>query len=193
MLVERSNIKLGIVLFDHLALESSPETHNEQRENWLRDSSGDRSQPWLVCWCYGGMRENIAQVVADGVAAGRKDGLRMAAEIVEEEFRTTAGAILDRLRKEISNWGITEIRTLLTEPRMWAGHCSATEFGADPNFALLAGALARYRACPHGWDGEDERRLALAALSAEPDPEAAEEASQIVSRHWGDIIGQAAA
>jgi hypothetical protein len=30
-------------------------------------------------------------------------GLRMAAEIVEEEFRTTAGAIIARLRKEISN------------------------------------------------------------------------------------------
>jgi hypothetical protein len=61
---------------------------------------------------------------------------------------------------------------------------------------LLAGAFARYRACPHGWDGEDERRLALAALSAEKDPEAAlaklsDEASRIVSAHWPDIAAAA--
>jgi hypothetical protein len=61
----------------------------------------------------GSMRENIAQAVAAGIAAGRKDGLRMAAEIVEEEFRTTAGAIIDRLRKEISNRGTTFERVSL--------------------------------------------------------------------------------
>jgi di/tricarboxylate transporter len=43
----------------------------------------------------------------------------------------------------------------------------------DCSLLLLAGAFGRYRARPHGWDGEEERRLCLEALADEPDPKAA--------------------
>ncbi len=61
---------------------------------------------------------------------------------------------------------------------------------------LLAGALGRYRAFPHGWDGEDERQLALEALAGEPYPKAAlvklsKEAHRIVSKHWPEIASAA--
>jgi hypothetical protein len=36
----------------------------------------------------------------------------------------------------------------------------AAKCARDCAVVLLAGALGRYRACPHGWDGEDERQLA---------------------------------
>jgi hypothetical protein len=60
----------------------------------------------------------------------------------------------------------------------------------------LSGALGRYRSCPHGWDGEDERQLALEVLAGEPDPEAAlaklsGDASRIVSKHWPEIASVA--
>lgn len=64
--------------------------------------------------------------------------------------------------------------------------------GRDCAVILLAGALARFRACPHGWDGEDERQLALEALAGDPNPAAAvaklsEQAIKIVDRHWQAI------
>jgi hypothetical protein len=47
----------------------------------------------------------------------------MAAEIVEEEFRTTAGAIIDRLRKEISNWGTTQVSRSARQTPVLAYNC----------------------------------------------------------------------
>jgi len=63
---------------------------------------------------------------------------------------------------------------------------------------LLAGSLARYRLAPHCWDGEEERNLALAALSGLDDPEAAlrklsDKANELVSQHWHQIAGAVAA
>jgi hypothetical protein len=53
--------------------------------------------------------------------------------------------------------------------------CSASRTAArDCAVVLLAGAIGRYRDCPAGWDGEDERALALLkVLAGEPDPAAA--------------------
>jgi len=63
---------------------------------------------------------------------------------------------------------------------------------------ILAGSIARYRAAPQCWDGEDERQLALSALAAEKDPAAmlgkiAEAAGNLVTEHWGQISPAVAA
>jgi hypothetical protein len=57
---------------------------------------------------------------------------------------------------------------------------------------LFAGAIARYRTARGGWDGEDERQLALEALCREPFPDAvvaklSRKAAALVERHWAEI------
>jgi hypothetical protein len=59
--------------------------------------------------------------------------------------------------------------------------------GSDLAVILLAAAHARYRAAPFDWDESPERQLALLALKAEPNPEAAleqlgKDASRIVAQ-----------
>jgi hypothetical protein len=71
----------------------------------------------------------------------------------------------------------------------------ALSVSRNPNacvVVLLAGALARYRVSPGGWNGEDERQLALEALCREPFPDRAvaklgRKAAAIVERHWPEI------
>jgi len=58
--------------------------------------------------------------------------------------------------------------------------------------------IARYRAEPALWNGEDERRLALEALAGEKDPRAmleqiAAAAGLLVAQHWQEISPAVAA
>jgi hypothetical protein len=62
----------------------------------------------------------------------------------------------------------------------------------DCAVTLLAGAIARHRAKPQGWDGHLEEQLALEALASEADPTAAfgktsREAAKLVASHWAHI------
>jgi hypothetical protein len=51
----------------------------------------------------GSMEENVAQAVAAGIVLGRKDGLRMASEMVDAALRASAEAIVSQLQKDSSN------------------------------------------------------------------------------------------
>ena len=67
----------------------------------------------------------------------------------------------------------------------------------DCALIILAGAVARYRAKPQGWDGHLEEQRALEALASEVNPTAAfgktsKEAAKLVARHWQAIAHVAA-
>ena len=49
----------------------------------------------------------------------------------------------------------------------------SAQAGRDGATVLLAGAIARHRASPEGWNGDLERRLALDMLVDEPHPDLA--------------------
>jgi hypothetical protein len=51
----------------------------------------------------GSMEENVAQAVAAGIVLGRKDGLRMASEMVDVALRASAEALVSQLQKGSSN------------------------------------------------------------------------------------------
>jgi hypothetical protein len=111
--------------------------------------------------------------VAASAAAARALGYRGLADLIEQE--SLPPRAIARLFAMTGSRG----------PR--ASGCAR-----DCAVVLLSGALGRYRACAHGWEGEDERQLALAALSDEPDPAAvlarlSIDANRIVSKHWPEI------
>jgi hypothetical protein len=71
---------------------------------------------------------------------------------------------------------------------MTSSRTSRAACARDCVVVLLAGALGRLRACPDGWDGEEERQLALEALASESHPKAtlaklAREAKRILAEH----------
>jgi hypothetical protein len=117
----------------------------------------------------------LASVVASAAAA-RALGYRGLAELIEQE-----------------NMPPRAIARLFA---MTSSRASRAACARDCVVVLLAGALGRYQACPDGWDGEDERRLALEALTGEPYPKATlakleREAKRILAEHWSEIASAA--
>jgi hypothetical protein len=114
--------------------------------------------------------------VAASAAAARALGYRGLAELIEQE-----------------NMPPRAIARLFA---MTSSRASRAGCSRDCVVVLLAGALGRLRACPEGWDGEDERQLALEALAGEPDPKGvlvklSREANRILSEHWQEIAAAA--
>lgn len=88
--------------------------------------------------------------VAASAAAARALGYRGLAELIEEEKMSP--------------------RAIARLFAMTSSRASRAGCGRDCVVVILAGALGRLSACPDGWDGEEERQLALEALAGESQP-----------------------
>jgi alkylation response protein AidB-like acyl-CoA dehydrogenase len=114
--------------------------------------------------------------VAASAAAARALGYRGLAELIEQEHMPP--------------------RAIARLFAMTSSRASRAGCARDCVVVILAGALGRLRAHPDGWDGEEERQLALEALASEAHPastlvQLARQAKRILAEHWPEIASAA--
>ena len=109
-------------------------------------------------------------------------------------IEVTASAVAARLL------GYDGLATLIVDRQLVPGaiarlfwRSSIAKDGESLAVIVLAGSTARWRNCQDGWDGEEERLLALEALhaNAKAFQKAARHAGLIVRENWPEIVREA--